>query len=78
MRRSSLARGLEAMASMEKGKPYALRPEDAKRRLADELARLCSDAGVKPVVIGGLAVGTVWVASVALVDRLAERWLLRV
>ena len=56
MRRDSLARGLEAMASMEKGKPYALRPEDAKRRLADELARLCSEAGVKPVVIGGLAV----------------------
>jgi len=29
-------------------------------------------------VIGGLAVGTVWVASVALGDRLAERWRLRV
>ncbi len=41
---------------MEKGRPYALRPEDAKRRLADELARLCRLAGVKPVVIGGLAV----------------------
>jgi hypothetical protein len=44
------------MASMEKGKPYALRPEDAKRRLADELARLCREARVQPVVIGGLAV----------------------
>lgn len=41
---------------MERGKPYALRPRDAKRRLADDLARLCEDAGVKPVVIGGLAV----------------------
>ncbi len=41
---------------MEKGKPYALRPEDAKRRLADELARVCEEAGVRPVVIGGLAV----------------------
>lgn len=41
---------------MKKGKPYALRPEDAKRRLVDDLARLCADAGVRPVVIGGLAV----------------------
>jgi undecaprenyl-diphosphatase len=29
-------------------------------------------------VIGGIAVGTVWVVSVALGDRLAERWRLRV
>ncbi|HEX9710715.1 MAG TPA: hypothetical protein VGB42_12220 [Candidatus Thermoplasmatota archaeon] len=56
MRRSSLARALEAMASMEKGRPYALRPEDAKRRLADDLARLCQEEGVEPLVIGGLAV----------------------
>ena len=41
---------------MEKGKPYSLRPEDAKRRLADELARICKETGVEPVVIGGLAV----------------------
>ena len=41
---------------MEKGKPYSLRPEDAKRQLAEELARLCREAGVAPVVIGGLAV----------------------
>lgn len=41
---------------MERGKPYALRPEDAKRRLADELARLCRESGVKPVIISGLAV----------------------
>lgn len=56
MRRTSLARALEAMASMEKGKPYALRPEDSKRRLADELAELCREEGVRPLVIGGLAV----------------------
>ncbi len=56
MRSTSLTRALEAMAAMEKGRPYALRAEDAKRRLADELARLCRLAGVKPVVIGGLAV----------------------
>ncbi len=41
---------------MEKGRPYSLRPEDSKRRLADELARVCDEAGVRPVVIGGLAV----------------------
>ena len=56
MRATSLIRALEAMASMEKGKPYSLRPEDAKRRLADDLARICREADVKPVVIGGLAV----------------------
>jgi hypothetical protein len=56
VRATSLTRALEAMASMEKGKPYALRPQDAKRRLIDDLARLCADVGVKPVVIGGLAV----------------------
>jgi len=56
VRATSLIRALEAMASMEKGKPYSLRPEDAKRRLADDLARICEEAGVRPVVIGGLAV----------------------
>ncbi|HSB60990.1 MAG TPA: hypothetical protein VLI67_04685 [Vicinamibacteria bacterium] len=56
MRRSSLARAMEAMASMEKGRPYALRPEDGKRRLTDQLARFCREEGVEPVVIGGLAV----------------------
>lgn len=56
VRATSLARALEAMASMEKGKPYSLRPRDAKRRLIDDLARLCAEAGVRPVVIGGLAV----------------------
>lgn len=44
------------MATMEKGQPYGLKPEDAKRRLANELARLCRKAGVEPLVIGGLAV----------------------
>jgi hypothetical protein len=56
VRATSLIRALEAMASMEKGKPYALRPEDAKRRLADDLSRICREAEVRPVVIGGLAV----------------------
>ena len=41
---------------MERGQPYGLKPEDAKRRLAVELARLCKEAGVAPLVIGGLAV----------------------
>src|SRR5688572_12515983 len=41
---------------MQKGQSYSLRPEDPKRRLADDLARLGRDAGVAPVVIGGLAV----------------------
>ena len=56
VRATSLTRALEAMASMAKGSPYSLRPDDAKRRLVDDLARLCSEANVKPVVIGGLAV----------------------
>ena len=53
---SSLERAIGAMATMEKGQPYGLKPEDAKRRLAVELARLCREAGVAPLVIGGLAV----------------------
>jgi hypothetical protein len=53
---SSLERAIGAMATMEKGQPYGLKPEDAKRRLAVELARLCEEAGVAPLVIGGLAV----------------------
>lgn len=52
----SLARALQAMASMEKGRPYSLRPDDAKRHLADELARLCREERVRPLVIDGLAV----------------------
>lgn len=56
MRRPSFVRALEALALMEKGKPYSLRPEDPKRRLAEDLARLCRDLRFPPVVIGGLAV----------------------
>jgi hypothetical protein len=53
---SSLERAIAAMALMDKDEPYGLKPEDAKRRLAEELARLCRDAGAAPLVIGGLAV----------------------
>jgi hypothetical protein len=56
MSNSSLEQALGAMVLMDKDEPYGLRPEDVKRRLADELARLCSEAGVAPLVIGGLAV----------------------
>lgn len=45
-----------AMALMDKDEPYGLKPEDSKRRLAEEVARLCREAGVSPLVIGGLAV----------------------
>ncbi len=41
---------------MEKGRPYSLRPEDPKRRLADDLARIAGELGITPLVIGGLAV----------------------
>jgi hypothetical protein len=53
---TTLADALEALSSMEEGRSYSLRPEDPKRRLADDLARLGRDLGVTPVVIGGLAV----------------------
>jgi hypothetical protein len=53
---SSLERATSAMARMDKGEPYGLKPEDAKRRLAEELARLCREAGAAPLVIGGLPV----------------------
>ena len=56
VKQSSIERALEAMESMEKGKPYSLRPDDKKRRLVDEIERICRDLKVKPVVIGGLAV----------------------
>jgi hypothetical protein len=52
----SIERAFGAMALMDKDEPYGLKPKDAKRRLADELARLCHEAGVAPLVIGGLAV----------------------
>jgi hypothetical protein len=53
---ASIADALEALSSMEKGRPYSLRPDDPKRRLADELASIAGELGVTPVVIGGLAV----------------------
>jgi hypothetical protein len=56
MAHSSIEEAFGAMALMDKDEPYGLKPEDSKRRLADELARLCGDAGVVPLVIGGLAV----------------------
>jgi len=56
VKQSSIERALEAMESMERGKPYALRPDDSKRRLVDELDRLCRELKIKPVIIGGLAV----------------------
>ena len=51
-----MADALEALSSMEKGRPYSLRPEDPKRRLADDLARIAGELGITPLVIGGLAV----------------------
>lgn len=53
---SSLERAIGAMAQMDKDEPYGLKPEDAKRRLAEEVARLCREAGAAPLIIGGLAV----------------------
>lgn len=53
---SSIELALDAMAMMDEDEPYGLKPEDAKRRLAEELARLCREEGVSPIVIGGLAV----------------------
>lgn len=41
---------------MERGKPYALRQDDSKRKLATELKTLCQEIGVSPIIIGGLAV----------------------
>ncbi|MBI3856439.1 MAG: hypothetical protein HY293_12200 [Planctomycetes bacterium] len=57
MKLSSVEQAMEAMRFMERGKPYALRAEDSKRKLAAELRTLCREIGVTPVVIGGLAVG---------------------
>jgi len=52
----SLPDALEALSSMEKGRPYSLRPEDPKRRLADDLAGIARELCITPVVIGGMAV----------------------
>jgi hypothetical protein len=56
MKLSRVEQAMEAMQLMERGKPYALRPDDSKRKLADELKSLCQEIGVSPVIIGGLAV----------------------
>jgi len=53
---TSIADALEALSSMEKGRPYSLRRVDPKRRLADDLAILAGELGITPLVIGGLAV----------------------
>lgn len=53
---SSIEHAIGAMALMDKGEPYGLRREDTKRQLAEDLARLCREAGGAPLVIGGLAV----------------------
>lgn len=51
-----MAEALGALSSMRKGHPYSLDPEDPKRRLADDLARISQGLGITPLVIGGLAV----------------------
>jgi len=53
---SNLERAVEAMVYMERGHPYSLHPDDRKRRLLDEVERLCRGMRLAPVVIGGLAV----------------------
>ena len=56
MKPSSLERALDAMESIMPGEPYALKPGDPKRKLVHELARIARKLGIRPVVIGGLAV----------------------
>lgn len=56
MKLSSFERALGAMGTMERGKPYALDAGDAKRKLVVELQDVCKEAGVSPLLIGGLAV----------------------
>ncbi len=56
MKLSSIELAMEAMRFMERGKPYALKPDDSKRKLAAELKALCKEIGVNPIIIGGLAV----------------------
>lgn len=46
---------VEAMTLMERGRSYGLKPEDKKYKLVEELKRISDEAGVKPVVIGALA-----------------------
>ena len=53
---SSIEQAIGAMGLMDADEPYGLKPADAKRQLAEELARLCREAEVAPLIIGGLAV----------------------
>ncbi|MBI3099008.1 MAG: hypothetical protein HYY93_12315 [Planctomycetes bacterium] len=55
-RAHSLESALKAMDTMAPGEPYALRREDSKRRLLEDLRRLCDDLKIEPLVIGALAV----------------------
>lgn len=57
MKLSTVEQALEAMGSMERGKPYSLKPDDSKRKLAQELSSLCRELGISPIIIDGLAVG---------------------
>ena len=56
MRISNLERAVEAMVYLQEGQPYSLHPDDKKRKLLDEVSRLCREMKLSPVVIGGLAV----------------------
>jgi hypothetical protein len=56
MKLSSVELAMEAMQHMERGKPYSLREDDSKRKLATELKALCQEIRVRPIIIGGLAV----------------------
>jgi hypothetical protein len=56
MKMTNLERAAEAMVYMEKGHPYSLHPEDRKRKLLDEVERICREMTLSPVVIDGLAV----------------------
>ena len=56
MKLTNLERAAEAIVYMEKGHPYSLHPEDRKRKLLNEVERICREMTLSPVVIGGLAV----------------------
>lgn len=74
MKLSSIERALDMLQTMEKGWPYSLRPEDRKRRLVDDLARLARRLKIRPIIIGGLAVNHHgYVRATADVDILLTR-----
>ncbi|MEK7269313.1 MAG: hypothetical protein AAB215_00060 [Planctomycetota bacterium] len=56
MRPRAFEQALAAMDSMQAGEEYGLAPADSKRGLAMEIARICREENLRPVVIGGLAV----------------------